>query len=121
MLVKLLCLHCSAHKSIDKNSHGRESGDLVYVVYGDRKKGRVSGLAVPCPENWTAMREDMSEKNIFAELDPIFHPRSLALIGASGKQGKIGRVLTERFLETGFQKFYPVNQVCILEVSPAGK
>ena len=109
MLVKLLCLHCSAHKSIDKNSNGRESGDLVYVVYGDRKKGRVSGLVVPCPGSWTAIREDMSEKNIFAELDPIFHPRSLALIGASGKPGKIGRVLTERFLETGFQKFYPVN------------
>jgi acyl-CoA synthetase (NDP forming) len=51
----------------------------------------------------------MSERSIFAELDPIFHPRSVALIGASGKQGKIGRVLMERFLDTGFQQFYPVN------------
>ena len=51
----------------------------------------------------------MSERNILAELDPIFHPRSVALIGASGKQGKIGRVLMERFLDTGFQQFYPVN------------
>jgi acyl-CoA synthetase (NDP forming) len=51
----------------------------------------------------------MSERSILAELDPIFHPRSVALIGASGKQGKIGRVLMERFLDTGFQQFYPVN------------
>ena len=51
----------------------------------------------------------MSERNILAELDPIFHPRSVALIGASGKQGKIGRVLMQRFLDTGFQQFYPVN------------
>lgn len=51
----------------------------------------------------------MSGKTIFAELDPIFHPRSVAVIGASGKPGKIGRVLMDRFLETGFQKLYPVN------------
>ena len=48
-------------------------------------------------------------KNIFAELDPIFHPKSLALIGASGKPGKIGRLFMERFLDTGFRELYPVN------------
>lgn len=51
----------------------------------------------------------MSERNIFAELDPIFHPRSVALIGASNKEGKIARVLMERFQEMGFQDLYPVN------------
>ena len=51
----------------------------------------------------------MSERSIFAELDPIFHPRSVALIGASGKQGKMGRMLMDRFLEMGFPKLYPVN------------
>ena len=51
----------------------------------------------------------MPERTIFAELDPMFHPKSLALIGASGKPGKIGRVLMDRFLEAGFQKLYPVN------------
>ncbi|HUJ89365.1 MAG TPA: CoA-binding protein, partial [Syntrophorhabdales bacterium] len=39
----------------------------------------------------------------------MFHPRSLAVIGASGKPGKIARVLMDRLLETGFQKLYPVN------------
>jgi acetate---CoA ligase (ADP-forming) len=51
----------------------------------------------------------MSRKTIFKEIDPIFHPRSVALIGASGKHGKIGRVLMDRFLETGFERLYPVN------------
>ena len=51
----------------------------------------------------------MARKTVFEELDPIFHPRSVALIGASGKYGKIGRVLMDRFLETGFEQLYPVN------------
>lgn len=51
----------------------------------------------------------MSEKSIFAELDPIFHPRSVALVGASAKPAKIGRVLMDRFLKTGFLELYPVN------------
>jgi acetyl-CoA synthetase (ADP-forming) len=51
----------------------------------------------------------MSKATAFAKLDRIFHPRSVALLGASNKQGKIGRVFMERFLEMGFQKLYPVN------------
>lgn len=51
----------------------------------------------------------MSGKSIFAELDSIFHPRSVALIGASGKSGKIGRVFIDGFLRTGFRELYPVN------------
>lgn len=48
-------------------------------------------------------------KTLFKELDPIFHPRSVAVLGASGRQGKIARVLMDRFLEMGFQTLYPVN------------
>ena len=56
------------------------------------------------------MREErMSEENIIVELDRIFYPRSVALLGASNKQGKIGRIFLERFIETGFKEFYPVN------------
>jgi acyl-CoA synthetase (NDP forming) len=51
----------------------------------------------------------MSKATVFAKLDRIFHPRSVALLGASNKQGKIGRVFMERFLEMGFQRLYPVN------------
>ncbi len=46
---------------------------------------------------------------ILAKLDRIFHPRSVALLGASNKHGKIGRVFMERFLGMGFQRLYPVN------------
>jgi acyl-CoA synthetase (NDP forming) len=53
--------------------------------------------------------EEIPVATLFSELDPIFHPRSVALLGASGKPGKIGRVLMDRFLETGFREFYPVN------------
>jgi acyl-CoA synthetase (NDP forming) len=52
---------------------------------------------------------EMAQKKILEELNPIFHPRSLALIGASAKQGKVGRMFMDRFLETGFQTLYPVN------------
>jgi acetate---CoA ligase (ADP-forming) len=51
----------------------------------------------------------MPGATVHAELDRIFHPRSVALLGASNKQGKIGRVLMERFLEMGFHELYPVN------------
>ena len=55
------------------------------------------------------MSKGMSGKTIFDELDPIFHPRSVAVLGASAKQGKIARVLMDRFLEMGFKPLYPVN------------
>jgi acyl-CoA synthetase (NDP forming) len=69
----------------------------------DKKPIQDVFLAVMCIINRYPMGK------LFHELDPIFHPRSVALLGASGKPGKIGRVLTDRFLETGFREFYPVN------------
>jgi len=51
----------------------------------------------------------MRPKRIVTELDPFFHPKSLALVGATGKQGKVGRLFMDRFLETRFQTLYPVN------------
>jgi len=51
----------------------------------------------------------MAEGTIFERLDPIFHPRSVALIGASGKPGKIGRLFVDAFMESGFRELYPVN------------
>ncbi len=51
----------------------------------------------------------MAPKKILEELDLFFHPKSLALVGASAKQGKVGRLFMDRFLETGFRTLYPVN------------
>lgn len=51
----------------------------------------------------------MTQRKILEELDPIMHPRSVALIGASAKEGKVGRIFMDRFLDTGYQELYPIN------------
>ncbi len=48
-------------------------------------------------------------RDIVAEYAPLFNPRSVALLGASGKPGKVGRMWMERFVEAGFENRYPVN------------
>ncbi len=54
-------------------------------------------------------RSDTIVRDASSELRPIFHPRAVALIGASSGPGKVGRLFMERFLEAGFERLYPVN------------
>ena len=43
-------------------------------------------------------------------LDKLFHPSSIALVGASEKQGRIGTALLRNLIQGGFQgRIYPVN------------
>lgn len=43
-------------------------------------------------------------------LDKIFHPKSVAIIGASDEEGTVGCALMKNFRELGFEgKLYPVN------------
>ncbi len=43
-------------------------------------------------------------------LDPVFNPKSIAVIGASREPGKIGHVITKNFLDGGFiGNVYPIN------------
>ncbi len=51
----------------------------------------------------------MPKGNLLDELSPFFYPRGVALVGASGKPGKVGRVFMDRVLESGFKNLYPVN------------
>jgi acetyl-CoA synthetase (ADP-forming) len=51
----------------------------------------------------------MINSNILKELSPLFKPRAVALIGASGKPGKIGRLYMDRFIESGFANLFPIN------------
>ena len=51
----------------------------------------------------------MKRTELLSELRPIFHPRTVALVGASSGSGKVGRMFMERFVEAGFEKLYPVN------------
>ena len=48
--------------------------------------------------------------NIAEQLDPIFKPKSIAILGASDRPGKWGYIMVERPLKTGFSgTIYPVN------------
>ena len=44
-----------------------------------------------------------------AELDRIFHPRSVSIIGASNRQGSFGRLFLEGFIRMGFKEIFPVH------------
>jgi acyl-CoA synthetase (NDP forming) len=48
--------------------------------------------------------------NVKEQLEPIFKPKSIAILGASDRPGKWGYVMVERPLKTGFSgEIYPVN------------
>jgi len=47
--------------------------------------------------------------NEIQKLTALFHPRSVALIGASATRGKIGRLFMERFVDAGFRELYPIH------------
>lgn len=52
----------------------------------------------------------MSREEMMKELDPIFHPRSVAVVGASQNVGKIGTIIFRNFLAAGFKgDIYPIN------------
>ncbi len=46
----------------------------------------------------------------YADLKPIMQPKSVAVIGASDKPGKVGNVIMQNYVDVGFQgELYPVN------------
>mgnify|MGYP001813661844 FL=1 len=51
----------------------------------------------------------MQETDKLQELSPFFMPRGVALIGASEKPGKVGRLFMDRYIEAGFENLYPIN------------
>ena len=44
-----------------------------------------------------------------SDLEQIFHPRSLSIIGASSKEGSFGRMFLEGLIRLGFREIYPVH------------
>lgn len=57
-------------------------------------------------------------------LDKIFHPKSIAVIGASGREKSIGSILMHNLIKGGYsEKIYPVNYksrvICNLPVFPS--
>lgn len=47
--------------------------------------------------------------DLVSQLDPLFHPRGVAVIGASNREGNFGRLFIQSLLEMGYQHIYPVN------------
>ena len=44
-----------------------------------------------------------------SDLEQIFHPRSVSIIGASGREGSFGRMFLEGLIRIGFREIYPVH------------
>ena len=44
-----------------------------------------------------------------SDLEQIFHPRSLSIIGASSREGSFGRMFLEGLIRIGFREIYPVH------------
>jgi acyl-CoA synthetase (NDP forming) len=47
--------------------------------------------------------------DIATQLNSIFYPRSVAIIGASAREGSFGRLFLEGFGRMGFKEIYPVH------------
>jgi len=44
-----------------------------------------------------------------SDLEQIFHPSSVSIIGASGREGSFGRMFLEGLIRIGFREIYPVH------------
>jgi acyl-CoA synthetase (NDP forming) len=44
-----------------------------------------------------------------SDLEQIFHPRSLSIVGASSREGSFGRMFLEGLIRIGFREIYPVH------------
>lgn len=86
----------------------RHSGyDLSESRDGDRITVTVS--LIPTKDS-AARAEKLDRLFTVASLTPFFHPKTVAVIGASRKPKSIGHRILNQLLENGFQgKLYPVN------------
>ncbi len=51
----------------------------------------------------------MKDGKLLAELERIFHPRGVAIVGASNREGNLGRFFLDGFIKLGFEKLYVVH------------
>jgi acetyltransferase len=65
------------------------------------------------------------KRDILVELEGIFYPRSVALIGASNRPGSFGRMFVEGLIKMGFENIHPVHprekEIMGLEAYPSVK
>lgn len=51
----------------------------------------------------------MITNETMAQLDSVFHPKSVAIIGASSREGSFGNLFLQGFIRMGFKDIYPVH------------
>ncbi|MCL4389548.1 MAG: acetate--CoA ligase family protein [Candidatus Marsarchaeota archaeon] len=52
----------------------------------------------------------VNNKKPHIDLSPIMSPKSVAVVGASAKPGKVGNAIMQNYIDVGFQgKLYPIN------------
>lgn len=64
-------------------------------------------------------------RETLAQLDRIFHPRSIAIVGASNRERNFGHWFLKGFVDVGFENLYPVHpresKIMGLKVYPSVK
>jgi acetyltransferase len=71
---------------------------------------RSNGLAAAVEPRPSALAHDVLRQSRAHPLDPFFHPRSVAVIGATETAGSVGRTLLHNLIATPFGgTVYPVN------------
>ncbi len=56
------------------------------------------------------MSSSHEAKRKYADLDPIFNPKSVAILGATDKPGKVGHAIMQNYIDVGFSgSLYPIN------------
>ncbi len=52
----------------------------------------------------------MARKTLYADIGPLMAPKSVAVIGATEKPGKVGNAIMQNYIDVGFQgRLYPIN------------
>ncbi len=48
-------------------------------------------------------------RDTMADMEQVFYPKSVSIIGASNREGSFGRLFLEGFMRMGFHEIYPVH------------
>jgi acyl-CoA synthetase (NDP forming) len=54
-------------------------------------------------------RKECLMSSTVSDLEQIFHPKSLSIVGASSKEGSFGRMFLDGLIRIGFKEIYPVH------------
>lgn len=47
--------------------------------------------------------------NTLNQIKAIINSESVAIVGASGSPGKVGKMFMDRYIEAGFKTIFPIN------------